>query len=152
MSNVDRRYPKLGKSALVPLTMLCADIFSPNLGIGGGNKKEDALKEQTNARRLNANCLGHLTIAEHRTDYQEELDCICPVDKGNELSDLSVDYKGHLRDAFRTHEPYAIFETVEKARDEIMIGKLEKFIEKKEYARQAYEALFKWEQTNLSNF
>jgi len=153
LSNVDRRYPKFGKCNVVPIAMLCSDIFSSSLGMGGGSKKEAIKKEQTNARRLNNECLGHLTMAEHQKEYGEKLDCNCPVDRGNELSDLYIDHKGHLNDTFRTHEPYAVFEAVEQAREKINSGKLlEEYIHKKEYAKQAYEELFKWKQSNILSF
>jgi hypothetical protein len=70
----------------------------------------------------------------------------------NQASDLPIEYHGHLTAAFRTHEPFAVLDIVEQARNRIISGQLEQFIEEKKYGKQAYEELFKTRQQNLLNF
>ena len=84
----------------------------------------------------------YCTIPQHKWKHGETLECMCPIDKGNEASDLPVEYKGHLNEAFRTHEPFAVSDFVNDIIDKIHIGKSVELLRQKSYAHKPLEELF----------
>ena len=153
LTNVNRRYPKTDSGGLLPVSLICADVVSPQLGLSFGNNKKlqekVKAKEQTNARRMNADLFGYLTSVQHKRECGESLNCVCPIDKGNEMSDVVADFSGELYSAFRVHEPFAMFDAAEQVRHQIVSGNLRKFITKKKYAQRPADELFQINQTML---
>ena len=150
LSNVDRIFYKDNKSAIMPNAYLYSDIFSSKLGmyvtkkklINGKMEVINTFRPRLNARRLDKISGGLLKIRQQRTEHDEDLDCVCPIDRGNTLSDVVVDFNKYLYKAFRVHEPFAIYEDLESVRERINRGNLLEFINTKKYAKNVLDSVF----------
>jgi len=74
---------------------------------------------------------------------------VCPVCKDKQLGDVTIDFREHLRQAFRTHDEHAIYSSVEGIRDQLLRGGLKQHLEEKKYGKQAFEDLFQIGQAKL---
>lgn len=144
LSNVDMSY---GKAGLVPNSFLVADTFSSKLGIRIDNGKP--YRERINARRFDLSTGGYLTIRNQKQEHGNSLGHFCPIDRGNTLDDLPIEFDGNLYPAFRVHDAHANFDFVEQARERMNAGTLLSFLHAKKYGRQVLDAVYRYGQTSL---
>ena len=149
LSNVDRYYIGDKKSAVMPLSFLYADTYSPKFGMGSSKKKKDTKgnvnvvrKNRVNVKRYDLETSGHLKMAEHRKEHGENLKCFCPIDDGNTISDILADYHKFLYTTFRTHEPFAVYAFADIARVKAVSGKLLDYLKNKKYTANPLQSVF----------
>lgn len=165
--NVDRFLANDRCSAAFPYGYLMADVVFPRYIIGISEKTQQlsldsydsvsihlqeiekktplsrpiAWSQNSRSRLLDMRQFGYLTLAGHRAEYGDDLDCVCPVDDGNTLSDLEFSYDRELNLPFRVHEAYSRYQITEIIRTKISNGGLMDYLFAKKYSPWVLEYL-----------
>ncbi len=143
LSNVDFRFSKKDATAFLPLGFLFADIVCSKLGrrIKKENEEISEENEITNALRLDTITGGYLTINQYKEHYPDLALDECPPDRGNSIEDVSIDYQGYIRTAFRIHDVFEMYNFFIQVANYIKFGTLEKHLNKRIYWKEKLKTL-----------